>query len=235
MVLTLADFSGHIWLVLVRQPVSSATRGANVGLLQFECPPADPSSLQKNGDNGGEVTNQKVALWPKRGQEPPQRGRRSPGRPAKYAQVNALLCNPLMFREICRGDETGLADVWTRKQETRQDGRREGIPKDQISFLPRASVAVFSPVDGDLEEFKGEKCNSMNPAPSRCRKGPLATFCHISMQTVTAFMTAVFISIPILKRLCFRTVCLPPLTFQEPLPCNAPRCIVPRLRLSQRI
>lgn len=70
-----------------------------------------------------------------------------------------------MFRGICRGDETGLADVWTRKQETRQDGRREGIPKDQIFFLPRASVAVFSPVDGDLEEFKGEKCNSMNPAP----------------------------------------------------------------------
>lgn len=89
MVLTLADFSGHIWLVLVRRPVSSATRVANVGPLQFECPPADPTSLQKNGDNGGEVTNQKVALWPKRGQEPlkeegdPQEGPRN-----TYAQVN---------------------------------------------------------------------------------------------------------------------------------------------------
>lgn len=58
----------------------------------------------------------------------------------------------------------------------RKDGRREWIPKGQISFLPLASVAVFSPVDGDLEEFKGEKCNSMSPAPSLYRKGVFGNF-----------------------------------------------------------
>lgn len=47
-VLTLAEFPGHIWLVPVRQPVGSVTRGllsrycgcgASVGPLQFEHPP----------------------------------------------------------------------------------------------------------------------------------------------------------------------------------------------------
>lgn len=182
-----------------------------MGPLQFECPPADPTSLQKNGDNGGEVTNQKVALWPKRGQEPlkeegdPQEG------PPKYLRTSKL---PFFVTPSCLGGSTGaMRPDWPTcgraNRKPRKDGRGEWIPKGQISFLPLASVAVFSPVDGDLAEFKGEKCNSMSPAPPGTGRGSLATFCRISTQTVTAFMKAVFISIPILRRLCFQIICLP--------------------------
>lgn len=149
-----------------------------MGPLQFECPPADPTSLQKNGDNGGEVTNQKAALWPKRGQEPlkeegdPQEG------PPKYLRTSKL---PFFVTPSCLGGSAGaMRQDWPTcgraNRKPRKDGGREWILKGQISFLPLASVAVFSPVDGDLEEFKGEKCNSMSPAPSRYRKGVFGNF-----------------------------------------------------------